>query len=192
LSKLRLEENLRDSTRDFIEKVWPVIKDWCGGGELIPVEEVVASPFASKLDRYSGIDHWQIRSDLGQIRGIASRIQWGHDWRTFTIRYFIPGGWPTEFQKRMAALDHPHEGWLFPGLTCQAYLDQRGGSLLSVAVIPTHQLYAWIKKHSPGLRCKPSPTGERFLVVNWSDLVGETDIKIWTRDGCANDQLRLF
>jgi len=190
--RLDVARDLKDSTRDFLEKVWPVIKDWCGGGQLIPVEAVVATPFAKCLDAYSGIDHWQLKTDSGQIRGIASRIQWGCDWQTFTIRYSRPSGQSTEFQKRMAALESPCEGWLFPGLTCQAYLDCRGGVLLSVAVISTHELYRWIKENPRRTRLRISSTGEEFLYVFWKDLEEETDIRIWSSKQGSKGDLRLF
>lgn len=36
------------------------------------------------LDRFSGIDLIVLRDKA--LRGIASRVQWGNNWDTFTIR----------------------------------------------------------------------------------------------------------
>lgn len=166
--KPEVKRDLTDSARDFVEKVWPVIADRCGGGELVPVEAVTASPFAKLLDDYSGIDHWQIIHENGQIRGIASRVQWGNDWQTFTIRIARPSGYLTEYQKRMATLTHKDEGWVFPPLTSQAYLDQRGGNLLSVAVIYTEDLYSLDLDLWPS---RWTESGEEFKYIAWDSLL---------------------
>lgn len=173
-------KDLKDSARDFSERAWPVIRDWCGGGELVPVEAVTATPFARLLDNYSGIDHWQVKPQDGQIRGLASRVQWGEDWRTFTVRFSRPSGVPTEYHKRMAALHAKDEGWLFPALTAQAYLTKRAEQLLSVAIVTTADLYAFLESYNLENNKRTTSSGEEFLWLPWDWLrVSGVNIGIW-------------
>ncbi len=76
------------------------------------------------------------------MRGLASRVQWGGRYNTFSIRYRVPSGQPTEFAKRLTSIQNKDKGHLFPHLTVQAYLDQAGGNLLSCAVIETEALFS--------------------------------------------------
>jgi hypothetical protein len=135
---------LTSSARDFSEIVWPAIRDACGGGELVPVETVTDSGFANDLDTLAGIDAWQIRRPDGLMRGLASRVQWGKPYNTFSIRYALRSGGLTEYAKRRRAIE---EGYLFPALTVQAYLSEKHGQLLSAAVADTRELYEYIAEH---------------------------------------------
>lgn len=134
---------LRDSAKDFVEIAWPRIKTLplIGGGELQPVEASSDAEFAKTLDMLAGIDAWQVLTSPGAMRGLASRVQWGHPYNSFTVRVALPSGADTEYHKRIRALENRELGYLYPHLTVQAYLDKRGGKLLSAAVVRTEALF---------------------------------------------------
>ena len=141
--------DLSDSAHDFLRVVWPVIRPWCGGGELKPVEAVAPEEFERQLDVLAGIDAWQIVEDTG-IRGIASRVQWPKDWNgepgwweTFTVRKQRATGTKTEWEKRKDALSGAR-GFIKPALLVQAYIrpPRREESLTYVCMCNADDLYA--------------------------------------------------
>lgn len=134
---------LSQSAADFEKVVWPVASSFpvVGGGTLRPVEAVATADFKDELDLLAGIDAWQIDRGIPMMRGLASRVQWGGRYDTFSIRYRLPSGQPTEFEKRLTSIANRDQGHLYPHFTVQAYLDQKGGNLLSCAVVETAALY---------------------------------------------------
>ena len=177
--------DLSDSAFDMQRLVWPAIASWCGAGEFYPVESKADVSLAQDLDILAGIDGFQKRYKQGVIRGIASRIQWGtKDWGTFTIRLARKSGNDTEVKKRLFALAHRDEGYLYPAITVQAYItERRVGSLVSVAVAHTKELIPWAYQTWTSHRfhrAANNPTGvwekesydtdgswARFLCVDW-------------------------
>lgn len=179
---------LSQSTSDFQNIVWPQIASnpSIGGGDLRPVEAVAPSSFKDELDVLAGIDAWQIIRDRSAMRGIGSRVQWGENYESFTIRYSCTSGRETEYAKRLFAIQSKSEGYLYPHLTIQAYLDQAGGTLLSAAAIPTElligkisELFQWGRINDSGDRrygIRSLPDGTEFLYVSWNYLL-HTDMK---------------
>lgn len=138
----------------------------------MPVEAVNAEGFTKQLDTLAGIDAWQIHGKQG-IRGIASRVQWddsrsGFPYRTFTIRKRRFNGSDTEFAKRTLAINAAG-GWLYPYLTCHAYLSQpkREGELIAVALARTDDI---VKMISSGGCREQSTTNASFWVVDWDQM----------------------
>jgi hypothetical protein len=176
---------LSDSARDFQAIVWPQVAQLplVGGGTLRPVEAVAATSFKDELDLLAGIDAWQIQHSPSGIRGLASRVQWGHDHYSFSIRTALPSGKETEYQKRLRAIENAEEGLLYPHLTIQAYLDRKGGKLLSAAAIKTVELIkaaqSLVERRNagtlvihPGLyNFKRNPDGTEFLYMRWNYLM---------------------
>lgn len=135
------KSDLKDSAAAFLRVVWPAMKNMVGGGKIIPIESVTDDSMTEMLDRYSGIDAWHL-SDGQQMRGVASRVQWGNAWNTFTVRYTRDSGAKTEYEKRKFDIES-NAGWLYPHLTVQAFIGGKkgeNGELLSVAVIKTKSL----------------------------------------------------
>lgn len=157
--------DLGDSAHDFLRVVWPVIKPWCRGGELKPVEAVAPQEFEKQLDTLAGIDAWQVVSGEG-IRGISSRIQWPRRvdayarmcgprwpaqmsedgdqwWESFTIRKSRSNGATTEWEKRIRALDDVASGFIRPSLIVHAYIQRprRTGDLLYVCMCRADDLF---------------------------------------------------
>ncbi|HEY1136542.1 MAG TPA: hypothetical protein VGE64_03535 [Xanthomonadaceae bacterium] len=134
--------SLSRSADSFCRLVWPSIRSdpRVGGGSITPVEGVTNAGFSNELDQLAGIDAWQIMGNKLGVRGIASRVQYGADYANFTIRYGRSSGIETEYAKRLYAIRHPDLGLLMPHLTIQAFLDESGERLLSVAVMKTSEL----------------------------------------------------
>jgi len=137
------KSDLKDSSAAFLRVVWPAIKDMglIGGGKIIPTESITNDAMTDMLDKYSGIDAWHLSNDR-QMRGVASRVQWGKDWRTFTVRYSRDSGAKTEYEKRKTDIES-NAGWMYPHLTVHAFIsgNKSGeGDLMSVAVIKTKDL----------------------------------------------------
>lgn len=137
-------------------------------GDLVNIE-TNDSQLANLFDQYSGIDAFQIVNK--QLRGVAIRVQWGHDWRTFTIRYKRKNGSKTEYQKRSEAI-FSDKGYLYPYLTIQAYLDKRNDpdKILSCAAVKTLALYKYIYVNMPNLKTRQCPEGNDFLHVGFDEL----------------------
>jgi hypothetical protein len=119
------------------------------------------------LDQKSGIDF--IRENNAGLQGIAARIQWGYNWRTFTIRKTRYTGTKTEFEKRIEQID---KGYIFPAFTLQGYFDSRqNNDLLGIAIIKTKNLYEFILKNP--LKAYRNRSDNEFLYVHWHDLMDD-------------------
>ncbi len=174
---------LSDSARDFANIVWPHIAavPLINGGEIRPVEAVAEKHFKNELDFLSGIDAWQIQYAPTAMRGIASRVQWGPCHHSFSIRIRVASGQETEFQKRLRAIQHQDEGHIYPHLTIQAFLDERGGKLLAAAAVRTRDLIenaAILVDNRSKLGPSPerygfisNPDGTEFLYMKWDYLL---------------------
>ena len=121
---MSFENDLTDSSKAFLQLVWPVMKSRLGGGDVIPVESVTDRSMAQMLDQYSGIDAWHVTGNK-QMRGISSRVQFGpKNWDSFTVRYARDSGAATEYEKRKRDIESAG-GYLYPQITVQAYVSDR-------------------------------------------------------------------
>lgn len=168
--------DLSDSAYDFLRVGWPVIGSWFGGGDLRPVEAVQAEEFAKDIDVLAGIDAWQIDRNRGGIRGIASRVQWMQagmpPYDSFTSRFSRPSGVATEWDKRLLGLKEPFEGWIFPALTAQIYVQEprRQGPLLYACAMFTIDLYTFARDYPNLLDRKSNGDGTTFNAIWIPDL----------------------
>lgn len=157
-----LQHRLNQSSADFQRAVWPHFADALGGGELVPVETVTDSAFATLLDTLGMTDVWQIIKPHG-MRSLATRVQWGQtNWATWTVRCRLRSGRPTEFQKLTQ-----YGEWQLPQYVIQAYIDRPGGALISAAAIKTRDLQQILINgwHDPE-RINPKD-GNGFYPVSW-------------------------
>ncbi len=143
-------------------------------GKLVSTE-LEGGKLAEIFDTYAGID--AVHVWRGNVRGVAVRVQWGKNYKTFTIRYKRHTGAPTEYHKRIAAIKGAN-GALYPYLTIQAYADKRnGGRLLGYAVAKTAGMYEYIEKRlSEGgyweqAHTNICPEGNTFLWVSFDELI---------------------
>ncbi|MCE1183393.1 MAG: hypothetical protein LWW81_13990 [Rhodocyclales bacterium] len=186
-----LFQTMSQSASDFINITWPVVSNFplIGGGSIKPVEAVTTNDFKDELDLLAGIDAWQINVETPMIRGMASRIQWRSRYDTFSIRFKLPSGQPTEFDKRKISIANKQYGHLFPHITVQAYLSEPGGGLLSCAAITTENLFEVAARlvDGGGLDANRNPSlygtqvlhdGTTFIYLSWRYLahLGKLDM----------------
>lgn len=163
---LDFKKSLSRSMQQFEDVLQDEIKDILKG-DLKVVEGITIEEMAKLLDTLAGIDVWYINK-LNGMRGIASRIQTGVNYRTFTIRNKRQSGVKTEYEKRKIAIE---KGYLYPYLTIQAYVTDNN-DLLSFAIAKTEDIIDAIDnglcyKNSTG----PEQIGQaEFYVVSWSDM----------------------
>jgi hypothetical protein len=143
----------------FLDRVWPLCKGRLGGGELMQMEGRPDTELARMLDMRAGIDGWHLRDE--GMRGIASRIQKGNDWRTFTIRMKRDSGATTEYEKRNTAING---GWIYPRITIQAYAQTEKGPILSIGIAYTSDIIGFINK---GLHRIRNINNATFAVCEW-------------------------
>ncbi|HEU5381856.1 MAG TPA: hypothetical protein VFV38_41070 [Ktedonobacteraceae bacterium] len=170
--RVDVRRDREQSRADFVRIVWPLVRDQCRelrGSTLRMVEGLPQNPIADDLDIDAGIDAYQ-RTPWG-LRGMSSRVQWWKNYQTFTVRSQRSNGSRTEYGKRLATIKHLNEGFLYPYWTIQAYLERPGGTLLSVAVARTVELYGYIEQRKQsGRPCRERRAGsggEWFLCVEW-------------------------
>ena len=169
-----VRRDLSASAQDFLRVVIPAIRPLIGRGRIEPVESTAPEGLRRDLDILAGIDAWQMVDEHGRMRGLASRIQWGDNWRSFTVRLERPNGSKTEKEKRISAFLQPQAGWLLPALTIQAYLTRPkpGGHLIEAGVIRTADLLDhMIRNPCPRARRDPED-GVMFEPYFWDDLAG--------------------
>jgi hypothetical protein len=190
---------ISDNARVFRDVVWPRVCDILGGGELIPVEGEATSKMCTLLDVFAGIDYWRIESDIA-VQGIGSRISSvspeGRLYNTFTLRYSLPSGRPTEFQKRVKAL--ADDQFVVAKWTIHAYVLR--DELVSVGIIDTRDLVRVAQVQELLLRESPDvpdcfisegrngADDSTFLVLPWEHLLQQpavqmTVLKFETRQG---------
>lgn len=150
-------------------------------GKILSVEEVSDNNVLNELDWKAGTD-WLHIGEKG-IQGIASRIQpYGKNFRTFTVRKQRLSGAPTEFVKRLSAVNN---GRLYPRLTVQAYTSEDGNELLGFAVAKTVDILNMIERG----KCEISETGPdqigqaTFYIIGWIDMkINLKDIFIYSSE----------
>lgn len=159
------QDDLNWSNRIFLQQVWPIIASKCGGGEIKPVEIIHDNIIAKELDLLCGIDVWQTIKGAG-ARGIASRVQRGN-FDTFTIRYQRDSGSTTEYEKRKEAIDTGK--FIYPYLTCHAYVNAKTEKLLSVGLVKTVDLFGTLNPEtSSKRRCENAV----FLFEHFKNIPG--------------------
>ena len=116
------------------------------------------------MDQVSGID--LIRQNEKGLQGVAARVQFGSNFKTFTIRSKRHSGAKTELEKRIEQIE---QGYFYPAFTMQAYFDSRDSlKLLSIAVVKTIDLYNFITDCPAKVHTNKSDN--IFKYCYWSDL----------------------
>jgi hypothetical protein len=140
------------------------------GGGYIYLLEGSNDRISRLLDEVSGIDI--IWKKDNQIKGIASRVQWGN-YDTFTIRCERKSGAETEYKKRLETIGES----LYPHLTMQMYCNNREENIFeSMAIIKTEDLYLLIITR-PDL-VHESKSNNFFKYIFWNDIRNKTDMNI--------------
>lgn len=189
-----IESRMSTSARQFRQVVWTQISPYIGGGELVTVEAEVNDWLRVKLDTNAGIDAMQVvaTATTGDVmRTMACRVQDGdHRYASFTVRYKrLETGAPTEYQKRLYAIEHPELELLSPSLTVQAYLEKGTEQFIAAGIVRTRDLITYIRDRKRGqdyqLRTAYKYVGgqrypdSQFFAVYWSDLIDRgVDVRV--------------
>lgn len=170
---------------EFRRLVVPIIRQRIGATEIIEVETAADSRLTRCLDIDAGIDaFYQAEHAMPSgrrlvLRGIASRVQaWkGVNWRTTTVRLVRGNGSrDTEFAKRLVALRNMECVYLYPFLTCQAYLCEDRSAPVGIGLVETRRLIGWLDRR---MRARATmredvervrKTGKRLRCDGWSVL----------------------
>lgn len=158
-------DDMDRSSALFVNQVWPLCVEAIGGGSLMQMEGRPDSELARELDMRAGIDGWHVHHH--GLRGIASRVQVGNDWSTFTVRMSRDSGTTTEYEKRLRAIT-TRAGLLFPALTIQAYAATWDGPVISIGIVHTTGLIDFIQKR---FHFERRTTNARFAVCSWSKMI---------------------
>ena len=136
-------------------------------GNFEVVEGVTKDEMAKTLDMLAGIDIWHIHKRQG-VRGVASRIQYGKSWDTFTVRKTRESGAKTEYEKRIYAMKNE---FLYPVLAFQGYISN--DVPLSFALTKTKDIFWMIDNgYSRLKKTGKSQIGQaEFYVVDWQRMV---------------------
>lgn len=170
-----VSSDMGNSTKQWMEIVWPHLGPKIGGGVYLPMEGV-KSPLPMALDMQCGIDGIQLPL-YGEPIAWATRVQKcspsggfatsGYD--TFTIRSFRDSGAKTELEKRIEdtrdvdRTEGPRP--LRSGLTGHAYIDD-GGNFLSCGVICTVDLNRYLRFGQRFIRSNRT-NNAGFVYVGW-------------------------
>lgn len=121
-----------------------------------------------KVDVLSGVD--LIVERKGHLFGVASRVQFGINYQTFTIRKQRQSGTKTELEKRIEAIKL---GAIYPKWTLQMYCDE-GNDVLGLAVCLTSDLYDYVNN---GGFTTTRHSDNKFICIEWRDLADKYKLK---------------
>lgn len=156
---MSVAQAIERSSHAFRDVVWPTMGPLLGGGHVIPVESVTDSAMSTALDTLAGVDLWYVANR--EVYPVASRVQYGRAWNTFTIRYSRRSGVATEYQKRVTSI---LSGSLYPRITIQAFI--QGGQLLAAAAVDTKHLIQKATEYRGQVRVN-GQDGASFIYVSW-------------------------
>ena len=179
------KQSMTKTISDFNEKVLPVLNKNYSNMKFVEVEGNVNNEIADDFDRYAGIDIYRVRPEVGEMIGIASRIQRGRVWRSFTVRKERKSGSLTEFEKRRQAIKKKS---LYPLLTMQAYIEERNRNVV-IGLVRTEDLIDFIEKYNP--ETKETGAGKigqaSFYTCYWDALI-EHGYKVVVLEGKYGDE----
>ena len=160
-----IQSDLTKSSEAFDLIVWPDIKKNVKKfekAEYLKVEIYKGDKMRFNLDVLSGIDAYII-DEHGCI-GVATRVQFGDNYESFTIRKARFNKLETEFSKRVYAIEK--DIYCYPKLTVQAYMGY-DGKLLGWCIAYTKDL---IDIAQEGLCPVRKTTNASFFVIDWQIL----------------------
>lgn len=124
------------------------------------------SELAAALDMHAGIDGFIVDGE-NQLYAYASRIQFGQNYGTFTLRRSRPSCARTEFDKLVHARQVQAP---MPTFHIQTYVDADGRNA-TVAIVETLELLRYVYKHRDQWR--KTDGGETFYVAPFADVAAQ-------------------
>ena len=168
----RFEQDATRSIRAFAQFVSPVLQTAFNAKRIEPTENH-GDTLATLLDRLAGIDG-AIVDGNNEILLYASRVQFGKNYKAFSIRFSRPSGAMTEYEKLARAIQRNS---VRPAVHVQTFVDD-GEHCADVGIVKTCDLIAFLSKHQNQRRT--SKTGEDFLYAEWRQL---PSVKVFHVDG---------
>lgn len=171
---------LTKSTEDFKKYVEPQLYDsglFNPDTSYLVTCEGANDDLRTKMDMYAGIDMCTVDMQNQCVQGIASRIQRGRCYNTFTVRAITDNGsLETEFRKRSLAITN---GNMYPTWTVQAYvyddLDDPDKEICTAGIIRTTDLFDYIINQLKG---KGLHTWQDFIdMLHNNYSIGEIDVR---------------
>ena len=162
-------EDSQRSRRAFERFVAPVLRQALNAKTILPTEPTASgydSDLAAALDMRAGIDGF-IDDGENQLYAYASRIQFGQNYATFTIRRSRPTGARTEFNKLVHARQVQA---MMPTFHVQTFVDADGQNA-TVAIVETLELLRYVYKHRDQWR--KTDGGETFYVAPFDDVAAQ-------------------
>ncbi|MBQ3451793.1 MAG: hypothetical protein IJG32_05985 [Selenomonadaceae bacterium] len=164
------KQDQEKSLRGFEKFIVPVLKT-AFGAEAVYSTERHNNNFETQLDCDFGIDALIVVD--GTIYPVASRVQNGTNYESFSVRRSRPSGATTEFDKLSQAwrIQAP-----MPTYTVQGFID-KDGQIAVVGIAETIELLKYIGKHRDQWR--PTKDGETFYYIPFAEL---ENVKIYRVD----------
>lgn len=162
-------EDSQRSRRAFERFVAPVLRQALNAKTILPTEPTASgydSDLAAALDMRAGIDGFFVDGD-NDIYAYASRVQFGQNYGTFTLRRSRPTGARTEFNKLVHARQVQAP---MPTFHIQNYVDADGQNA-TVAIVETLELLRYVYKHRDQWR--RADGGETFYVAPFDDVAAQ-------------------
>ena len=163
------------------EKISPIVEKMFSGWKLMQVEGY-DNEVCKVLDISGGIDYLLRNEKNNFIYGVASRVQYGMNHRTFTVRKERESGALTEFQKRSQAISI---GAIYPQYSMQAYIV--GKNVLGLAIVKTSDLMEFIKNgYAETRHTNMDKIGQaEFYICEW-DRIKSCGYKVLEYNGGDN------
>ena len=140
MNEAEVLKDMNESRNYVMEKIKPIVEKILPGWNLIQVEGNT-NEVCKFLDISCGIDYLLRNDNNGFTYGVASRVQYGVNYRTVTVRKERESGVLTEFQKRNQAISI---GAIYPQYSMQAYIVDENVS--GLAIVKTIDLMNFIEK----------------------------------------------
>ncbi len=131
-------DDMRKSSGIVNKKIQPIVAQLWRGWKLLPVEGET-NEVCKILDMSCGVDYLLYSEDFSFVYGVASRVQYGKNYRTFTVRKERDSKAVTEYEKRVSAI---HNKALYPKYTMQSYIVDE--NVIGLAIVKTADLIDFI------------------------------------------------
>ena len=154
-----VKRDANKSLAAFANFVKPALQIAFGAKKILPTERH-ENELETELDRNAGIDGVVVTSD-GSPFAYASRVQFGKNYESFSIRRSRPNGTPTEWQKLKNPLS------MKPAFHIHSFVADNEKSAI-VGIVQTADLIRYIRQNPHQWRTAPS--GETFFVVPFDDV----------------------
>lgn len=163
----RIRRDLLQSKKDFHAIVWPAVRDTplLGGGRVIDIEGGPVDGLLRTVDIRGGVDYLQLPDKYKGVRFLASRIQYGYSYHSFTLRYRKANGAWTEYDKLR---NNKQSKCIYPNVFIQAYIMH--GKLVNAGVITTDDLLEYILITGRALDIRLTQDRTEFVVVPWDSI----------------------